>query len=67
MVRVAIDIKHIEAPKSILILLKNEKARFDYINAVFPKMPILKKCKLMDVSDRTFYRIAQTDSEPEPA
>lgn len=56
-VSISIHEKYIENPKSILPLIQKEKARFNYVNVVFPNESIENKSLIIGISERTFYRI----------
>jgi hypothetical protein len=48
-------------PEVLLSLIKEENARFNYINATFPKKTMIYRASILGVSDRTFYRIFSGD------
>lgn len=44
-------------PEVLLSIIREENARFNYINATFPKKSMIYKASILGVSDRTYYRI----------
>lgn len=61
---ISIKEKYIVNPKSILPLLNSERARFSFVNAMFPKLIIPKKSEILGVTYRSYYRI-KVDIESE--
>lgn len=57
LVKISVLEKYLENPEVILHLLKDEKIRYNYANAISSKKTIKQKAELLGVSDRTYYRI----------